>query len=96
MEIALEAGADDVADAGGAWEVTCEPADFLTVKDAIVAAEIDADSAEVTFIPANTVACDLNAARKVMRLVENIEEHDDVQKVYTNADIPDEVMAELD
>lgn len=93
MEIALEAGAEDVAESGGAWEVTCEPADFITVKEAIVAAGIEPDSAQLTMIPANTVACDAKVGRKVLRLIDAIEEHDDVQKVYSNADIPDEVMA---
>ena len=93
MEIALEAGAEDVAESGGAWEVTCEPADFITVKEAIVAAGIEPDSAELTMIPANTVACDAKTGAKVLRLIDAIEEHDDVQKVYSNADIPEEVMA---
>ncbi len=93
MEIALEAGAEDVAEAGGAWEVTCEPADFISVKEAIIAAGIEPDSAELTMIPANTIACDAKVGRKVLRLLDAIEEHDDVQKVYSNADIPDEVMA---
>ena len=93
MEIALDAGAEDVAESGGAWEVTCEVADFITVKEAIVAAGIEPDSAELTMIPANTVACDAKVGQKVLRLIDAIEEHDDVQKVYSNADIPDEVMA---
>ena len=93
MEIALEAGAEDVAESGGAWEVTCEVADFIGVKEAIVAAGIEPDSAELTMIPANTVACDAKVGQKVLRLIDAIEEHDDVQKVYSNADIPEEVMA---
>ena len=93
MEIALEAGADDVVEAGGAWEVTCAPADFIGVKEAIVAAGIEPDSAELTMIPVNTVACDAKVGEKVLRLIDAIEEHDDVQKVYSNADIPEEVMA---
>ena len=96
MEIALEAGAEDVEDADGTWEVTCAPADFLPVKTAIEAASIKPLSAEITMIPSTTVACDAGTAAKVMRLIEALEDHDDVQKVYTNADIPDEVMAQLD
>lgn len=92
MELALEAGADDVTEAGGAWEVTCEPAHFLGVKDAIVNAGVEPDSAEVTMLAVNTVACDAATAAKVLRLIDAVEEHDDVQKVYSNADIPDEVM----
>ncbi len=96
MEIALEAGADDIVEAGGAWEVTCEPTDFIGVREAIAAAGIEADSAELSFIPSNTVDCDATTAEKVMRMIDNFEDHDDVQKVYTNADIPDEVMAGME
>jgi YebC/PmpR family DNA-binding regulatory protein len=95
MEMALEAGAEDVADSGGAWEVTCEVADFMAVRQAIEGAGIEPDSAEITMIPSNTVACDAALATKVLRLLDELEEHDDVQKVYSNADIPDDVMAEL-
>ncbi len=95
MEMALEAGAEDVADSDGAWLVTTEPAKFLTVKDAIVAAGIEPDSAEVTMVPQNTVECDETMAAKVMKLIEALEDHDDVQKVYSNADIAEEVMAKL-
>jgi len=96
MEIALEAGADDVTESGGAWEVLTAPADFITVREAIEAAEITPESAAITMIPATTVACDQKTAERILRLVDTIEDHDDVQKVYTNADIPDEVMAQLE
>ena len=95
MEIALEAGAEDVIEEDGAWEILCEPGDFLPVRQAIEAAGIKPDSAQITMIPTTTVACDASTAAKVMRLVDEFEDHDDVQKVYTNADIPDEVMANL-
>lgn len=95
MELALEAGAEDVVSAGGAWEVTTEPASFLTVKEAIIAAGVEPDSAEITMIPANTVPCDEDTAAKVLRLIDVLEEHDDVQKVYHNADIADEVLEKL-
>ncbi len=95
MEIAIEAGADDVTASDGAWEITCAPADLLSVKEAILAADLEPDSAEVTFVAGNTVACDVAAAGKVLRLIDAFEDHDDVQKVYSNADIPNEVMAEL-
>ncbi len=93
MEIAIEAGADDVVESGGAWEVTCAPADFIGVKEAIIAAGIEPDSAELTMIPASTIDCNARTGVKVLRLLDAIEEHDDVQKVYSNADIPEEVMA---
>jgi YebC/PmpR family DNA-binding regulatory protein len=95
MELAIDAGAEDVTDAGEVWEITCEPANFLAVRGALEAAELAPDSAELTFIPATTVACDERIAEKLMRLVEALEAHDDVQKVYTNADIPGEVLARL-
>lgn len=96
MEIAIEAGAEDVVESGGAWEITCEPTDFHTVRAAIDAAELEPQSAAITMIPGSTVACDAATAGKVMRLVDAFEDHDDVQNVYTNADIPDEVMAEME
>lgn len=95
MELALEAGAEDVVDADGTWEITSAPTDFIAVKESIDGAGIETLSAEITMIPGTTVACDAVTAAKVMRLVEALEDHDDVQKVYTNADIPDDVMAEL-
>jgi YebC/PmpR family DNA-binding regulatory protein len=95
MEAALEAGADDVAEADGAWEVTCAPTDLHALTKAITAAGIEPDSAQITMLPNTTIACDNNTAEKVMRLIDAIEDHDDVQKVYHNAEIPDEVMARL-
>lgn len=95
MDIALDAGAEDVADAGGAWEVTCDPAAFHSIKQAIESAGIETDSAELTWIPSSTIACDAKAAEKVMRLVDTLEDHDDVQKVYHNAEIADDVLAKL-
>ena len=95
MEIVLEAGAEDVAESGGAWEVTCEPANYIPVRQALETAGITTDSAELTMIPANAIACDEDLAGKVMRLVDTLEDHDDVQNVYHNAEIDDEVMAKL-
>jgi YebC/PmpR family DNA-binding regulatory protein len=95
MEIALDAGAEDVSDVGGAWEVACDPADFHSVKHAIESAGIEPDSAELTWIPTTTIACDAAAAEKVMRLVDALEDHDDVQKVYHNAEIAEDVLAKL-
>ncbi len=95
MEIALEAGADDVVASDGVWEVTCDPVQFMTVKEAIVAAGVEPDNAEVMMVPGTTVECDASTAAKVMRLVDELDFHDDVQKVHHNAEIPDEVMAEL-
>jgi len=93
MELALEAGADDVADSGGAWQVTCEPGLFHQVKEAIVAAGIEPDSAEIMMEPVATVTCDDETGRRVLKLIEQLEDNDDVQKVYSNAEISDAAMA---
>jgi YebC/PmpR family DNA-binding regulatory protein len=96
MEIALEAGADDIVEQGGGFEVTTDPGSFIPVKDAIDAGGIETVSAEITMIPDTTVECDASLAGKVLKLVDVIEEHDDVQKVHTNADISEEVLASLE
>ncbi|HWB19652.1 MAG TPA: YebC/PmpR family DNA-binding transcriptional regulator [Phycisphaerales bacterium] len=95
MTIALDAGADDVVDIGGAWQVTCQPSVMIALKDALAAAEIEPDSAEVTMVPQNTVQCDASLAGKVLKFIEALDEHDDVQKVYHNAEIPEDVMAQI-
>ncbi len=94
MEVALEAGANDIICSEGGFEVTCEPTDFLTVKEAIENADIAMVSSEVTMVPSTTVDCDVNTGEKVLKLIESLEDHDDVQKVYSNADIPAEAMGE--
>ena len=93
MEIAIEAGASNITQSEGGWEVTCEPADFLNLRQAIENAEIKTLSAEVTMVPLSLVACDVESGAKVMRLIESFDDHDDVQNVYSNADIPEESMA---
>jgi YebC/PmpR family DNA-binding regulatory protein len=96
MDAALEAGADDVVTNDDASiDVMTAFEDFLTVKDAMVAAELKPDNADVTMIPSTTVELDKENAEKVMALVDMLEDLDDVQNVYTNADISDEILAEL-
>lgn len=95
MEAALEAGADDLHDEGDTWEIHTGMSDFGAVRDAFEAAGLVMQSAELAMIPHNSIAVDAETARKVIRFVEAIEDHDDVQNVYSNMDIPDEVMAEL-
>jgi YebC/PmpR family DNA-binding regulatory protein len=92
MEVALDAGASDISQSEGGWEVTCEPQVFLTLRQALEAAEITMMSAEVTMVPANLVACDANTGAKMLHFIDRLEEHEDVQNVYTNADIPEEAM----
>ena len=92
MEVALDAGASDIIQGEGGWEVTCDPAEFLSLRQAIEVAEINMLSAEVTLVPSNLVECDVETGTKVFKLIESIDDHDDVQKVYSNGDIPQEAM----
>lgn len=92
MEAALEAGAEDVVGEDGAYQIVTDPTEFLTVKAALEAAGFTLASAEVTMIPDATVACEGKDAEKVARLIDALEDHDDVQKVYTNADLPEDVL----
>ncbi|UGT63307.1 YebC/PmpR family DNA-binding transcriptional regulator [Nocardia asteroides] len=92
----LDAGAEEVNDLGEAFEVISEPGDLIAVRTALQAGGIDYDSAESGFQPSVSVAVDADGARKVIKLVDALEDSDDVQNVYTNADISDEVLASLD
>ena len=92
-EIALEAGADDYKQSEDIWEITCEPSAFEPLRSALAARNIEPQSAELVMIPASTVTVDAESARKVLNLMEAFEEHDDVQNVYSNFDIPSDVMA---
>ena len=96
LEATLDAGAEDVNDLGDSFEVVCEPTDLVAVRTALQDAGIEYDSAEASFQPSVTVPVDLDCARKVLKLVDALEDSDDVQDVYTNMDIPDEVAAQLD
>jgi len=96
MDIALESGADDVAiDDDGTMEVLCAPSEFVTVSTALKSAGFDTEEAEVTYRADNLTPLDADSAEKLIRLVDALEELDDVQEVYSNADIPDEVMEKL-
>ena len=95
MEVALEAGAEDVADADGSWEISTTPESFEAVRDALAKAGIDAASAEVTMVPQNTVAVAGDDAERLVKLLEALEDLDDVQSVSANADLDDEEMARL-
>ncbi|MFE1168944.1 YebC/PmpR family DNA-binding transcriptional regulator [Nocardiopsis sp. NPDC058789] len=91
----LEAGAEEVEDLGEAFEIVCEATDLVPVRTALQEAGIDYESADSSFLPTMEVPVDAEGAKKVMRVVDALEDSDDVQNVFTNADIPDEVMAEL-
>lgn len=92
----LDAGAEEISDLGEVFEVLSEATDVVAVRTALQAAGIDYDSAEATFVPSVSVPVDVEAARKVFRLVEALEDCDDVQAVYSNVDVSDEVLAALD
>jgi YebC/PmpR family DNA-binding regulatory protein len=94
FELVLEAGADDVRDSESHWEIVTEPTAFTAVRDALKEAEVPIVSAELTMEPTTTVPVDGGKARQVLNLIDGLEELDDVQNVYANFDIPEEVFAE--
>ncbi|HEX3659277.1 MAG TPA: YebC/PmpR family DNA-binding transcriptional regulator [Pirellulales bacterium] len=95
MELALEAGADDVKRSGDTFEVTCDPTVFQSVSDVLASKNITPDLAEITRVPKNTVDLDVETGRKVLKLMEKLDDHDDVQRVAANFNIPEEAMAEI-
>ena len=93
MVAALDAGLEDIVSEGDTWRVTSAPSDVHAVEDALVAAGITVESADTTMLPTSTVPLDTpEAAKQVLRVIDALEEDDDVQDVYANFDIPDEVM----
>ena len=95
MTAAIDAGADDVAEDGDEFEVLTQPADFTAVRDAMVAAGIEFEQAELTMVPKSTVKLEAGDARKTMKIVDALEDSDDVQEVYANFDIPEDVLEAL-
>ncbi|QDT99030.1 YebC/PmpR family DNA-binding transcriptional regulator [Gimesia aquarii] len=95
FEIALEAGADDVSANGDVFEVTCSVESFQHVSEEFENRKIPTNLAEISRIPANTVDLGVNDGKKVLKLMEALEDHDDVQSVTANFNIPDEIMAEV-
>ncbi len=92
----LDAGAEEVNDRGLGFEIITEPHDLVAARTALQEAGIDYDSADVEFVPSVSVEVDLETARKVFRLIDALEDNDDVQNVYGNFDIPADVQAALD
>jgi len=95
MTLALEAGAEDIKQTATGFEVITDPSDFEAVKEALQKANIETALAEVTFIPQNLVKLDEKPAEQMLKLMEILDDHDDVQKVHANFDIPDEVMEKV-
>ena len=90
MELALEAGAEDFKSEGEYYEITCEPSILEAIKSVIQKKNIPMQTSEVTMIPNSTVKVQGSDAKQVLSLMEALEEHEDVQAVYANFDIPDE------
>ena len=95
FELALEAGADDVSPAGDAFEVTCSVDVFQSLQEVLEANNLPTSVAEFARIPANTVDLDVKEGRRVLKLLEGLEDQDDVQSVTANFNISDEIMQEL-
>jgi YebC/PmpR family DNA-binding regulatory protein len=96
LEVVLESGAEEVNDLGESLEVISEPTDLVAVRTSLQSAGLDYESAEASFIPAVTIGVDKGGAQRVFRLIDALEESDDVQNVFGNFDVPDEVLEELE
>jgi YebC/PmpR family DNA-binding regulatory protein len=96
LELALSTGADDMQTNGDIYEITCDPAAYEELKKALTEKEIPMQVAEISMVPQSTVAIDdVETAKKVISLMEAIEDHDDVQNAYANFDIPDQIMQRI-
>jgi YebC/PmpR family DNA-binding regulatory protein len=95
MEAALEAGADDLSDEGETWELRTTLADFNAVRERLEHSGLAMESAELAMVPQTLMPVDVDTGRKIVRLLEALDDNDDVQNVYSNADLPDELMAEM-
>ena len=96
LDVVLDAGAQEINELGGPFEIISEATDVVAVRTALQGAGIDYESAEATFLPSVSVALDVDGAKKVFKLIEALEDSDDVQNVWANFDISDEVMAQID
>ncbi len=95
LELALEAGAEDLRDAESSWDIVTEPQAMKTVRRSLDEAGVPVDTAELTMLPQNSVPVDGGEAKQVLNLIEALDDLDDIQAVYANFDIPEEVMASL-
>jgi len=96
LEIALNAGADDMQNTGDVYEVTCDPGAYEKLKETLKEKEIPTQVAEISMVPQNTVPVnEERTAKKIISLMEAFEDHDDVQNTYANFDIPDEIMTRI-
>jgi len=95
-EIALEAGADDYTRSADVWEISCAPATFEPLREALAASGIEVLSAELSMVPASAITVNAETSRKIFKLIEALEDHDDIQNVYSNFDIPEDVIASME
>ncbi len=95
LELALDAGAEDMRDAESSWEIVTDPTQLAAVRDAVRADGVEIFSAELTMLPQSTIPVDGSEAKKVLQLIEALDDLEDVQAVYANFDIPEDVMASL-
>ena len=97
LEIALAAGADDMENTGEIYEVTCDPAAYEELKKALEEKEVPIQLAEISMVPQNTVpVADVEAAKKIIGMMDEFEDHDDIQNVYANFDINDDILKQME
>jgi len=96
MLLAIDAGAEDIERSGDVWQITCDPHDTMAVRDALVEGGLEVKSADLTMIPSSVVQIDSAAtATSILKVIDALDDHDDVQEVYANFDISDEILDEL-
>ncbi|PZP16816.1 MAG: YebC/PmpR family DNA-binding transcriptional regulator [Brachybacterium faecium] len=96
LEVVLDAGAEEILETGDTFEIHSAATDVVAVRTALQEADIDYDSAEAQFVPTMRTPVDLDGAKKVLKLIDALEDSDDVQEVYSNLDIPEDVAAQLE
>ena len=92
----IDSGAEDIVEVDGIYEISTSPAEFMNVRKSLSAGKIDVKSAEVTYVPKSTVEVSKKEAERVLRIINTLEDHDDIQNVYSNVEIPDEYFQEED
>jgi YebC/PmpR family DNA-binding regulatory protein len=95
LAVGLEAGADEIKEQGDSWQISCSPEDLGRLRAALEEAGVPFESAQISFESQSIIPLDATAARQVLKLIDELEESDDVQEVYSNFDVPDEVLAEV-
>lgn len=95
LSIAIEAGADDMKVEGDRFEITTSPENFEQVREALKEKDIPIQNAEITMLPSNYIKLEGQVAKQILSLMDTLQSHDDVQQVYANFDIPDEIIEEM-